>query len=119
MDMRKEFVYAAIFSTDDVRDSFIDCITTVIDECSEAIILVESQSGIDRIAEVFGIYESGEPRLSLRIYPGAARQYGIDAEATETLFNVAAIIKGNMRASFEESLKIAKAIAENYTISHK
>lgn len=117
--MRKEFEYAAIFSADDVKDSFIDCVTTAIDECDKATMLVESHSGIDRIAEVFNTYESGEHRMSVRIYPDAAKQYGIDVEATEALLDIAAIIKDSMKTSFEKSLKITKTIAENYTISHK
>lgn len=49
--MEKEFEYAAIFSADDVKDDFIGCIASVMDECDEAAILVESRQGINRIAE--------------------------------------------------------------------
>ena len=119
MDTRKYFEYAAIFSEEDVKDDFISCIASIMDEGDETVILVESRQSIDRIAEVQNTYESEKSKLRLQIYGDAARQYNIDAEATEVLFNVAAIIKGNMRASFEESLKIVTAITENYNMSHK
>ena len=117
--MKKEFEFAAIFSASDVKDGFISCIASIMNDCDETTILVESQNGIDRIAEVYITCESGEQRLSLQIHEDAARQYNIDAEATEVLFNIAAIIRSNTRTSIEESLNIAMAIAENYTISHK
>ena len=117
--MKKEFEYAVIFSTNDVKDDFISCIASVMDECDEAAILVESRQSIDRIAEVQNTYESEKPELRLQIHEDAARQYDIDAEATEALLNVAAIIRSNTRTSFEESLKIVTAITENYNISHK
>ena len=117
--MKKEFEFAAIFSASDVKDDFISCIASIMDECDETAILVESQQGIDRIAEVQNTYESGKPELCLQIHEDAARQYNIDAEATEVLLNVAAIIRSKTRTSFEESLNIAMAIAENYNISHK
>lgn len=117
--MKKEFECAAIFSASDVKDDFISCIASVMDECDETAILVESQQSIDRIAEVLNTYESGRLELRLQIHEDAARQYGIDVEATEALLNVAAIIRNNTETSFEESLKIATAITKNYNISHK
>ena len=75
--MEKEFEYAAIFSADDVKDDFIGCIASVMDECDEAAILVESQHGINRIAEALNTYESGKQELRLQIHEDAARQYGI------------------------------------------
>lgn len=119
--MKKEFEYAAIFSADDVKDDFISCIASVMDECDDAAILVEGQQGINRIAEVLSTYESevSSPKLRLQIHESIAGRYGIDAEATETLLNVAAIIKGNRMLSFKESLKIVTAITKNYNISCK
>lgn len=120
--MKKEFEYAAIFSANDVKDNFIGCIALVAEECDETVILVEGQQGIDRIAEVQNTYdthESGKLGPQLHIHENVARQYGINAEVTEALFNVAAIIRNNTRISFEESLKITTAITENYNISHK
>lgn len=117
--MKKEFEFAAIFSASDVKDDFISCIASIMDECDETAILVESLQNIDRIAEVQNTYESGKPGLRLQIHEDAARQYGIDAEATEALLNIAAITRSNTRTSFEESLKIVTAITENYNISHK
>lgn len=121
MNMKKEFEYAAIFSANDVKNDFIGCIASVMDECDGTTILAESQQGIDRIAEVLTIYESGKPELRLQIHEDAAEQYGIEAETTEALLNIAAIIRSNsdMKISFEESLKIVTDIAENYNISHK
>lgn len=120
--MKKEFECAAIFNANDVKDDFISCIASVMNDCGETTILVESQRSIDRIAEVFTTYESGRPELRLQIHKDAARQYGIEAieaEATETLLNVAAIIKDNTEISFEESLKIVTAITKDYDISYK
>lgn len=117
--MKKEFEYAAIFSASDAKDDFISCIASVMDEYDETTILVESRQGIDRIAEVLSTHESGKLELRLQIHEDAARQYNIEAEATEALLNVAAIIRNNTRTSFEESLKIVTAITENYNISHK
>ena len=117
--MRKEFEYAAIFSANDVKNDFTSCIASVVEECDETVILVESRQGIDRIADVLNTYESGKPELRLQIHEDVARQYNIEAETTEALFNVAAIIRNNTKISFEESLKIVTAITENYNISHK
>lgn len=117
--MRKEFEYAAIFSASDVENDFISCIASVMDECDETVILVESQQGIDRIAEMLDTCKSGRPELCLQIHEDVARQYGIEAEATKALLNVAAIIRSNTRTSFTESFKIVTAITENYNISHK
>lgn len=117
--MEKKFEYAVIFSEDDVKDDFISCIASVMDECDDAAILVESQQGINRIAEVLNTYESGvsSPKLHLQIHESAAKRYGIDAEAVETSLNVAAIIKSNMMLSFKESLKIVTAITKDYNIT--
>ena len=117
--MEKKFEYAVIFSEDDVKDDFIGCIALAMDECDEAAILVENQYGIDRIAEALNTYESGKQELHLQIHEDVAKRYGIEAEAAETLLNVAAIIKGNRPVPFKESLKIATAIAESYNISRK
>lgn len=117
--MEKEFECAVIFSASDVKDDFISRIASTMYECDEITILVESRQSIDRIAEVQNTYESGKPELRLQIHENVARQYGIDAEATEALLNVAAIIRSNTRTSFEESLKIVTAITEIYNISHK
>lgn len=121
MNMKKEFEYAAIFSADDIKDDFIGCIASVMDERDNAVILVENQQGINRIAEVLNTYESevSSPEPHLQIHESIARRYGIDAEATETLLNVAAVIKGNRMLSFKESLKIVTAITKNYNISRK
>lgn len=117
--MKKEFEYAAIFNANDVKDDFISCIASVAEECNETAILVESRHGIDRIADALNTYESGKLELRLQIHEDVARQYNIEAETIEALFNVAAIIRNNTRTSFEESLKIVTAITENYNISHK
>lgn len=117
--MERDFEYAAIFRADDVKNDLTGCIVSVMDECDEAAILVESRHGINRIAEAHNTYESGKQELRLQIHEDVARQYGIEAEAVETLFNVAAIIKSNKQLSFKESLKIATAIAESYNISRK
>ena len=117
--MKKEFEYAAIFIVNDVYYDFICCLSWVVEEFNETAILVESRQGIDRIADVLNTYESGKPELRLQIHEDVARQYNIEAETTETLFNVTAIIRNNARTSFEESLKIVTAITENYNISHK
>lgn len=122
MNMKKEFEYAAIFSANDVKNDFIGCIASVMDECDGTTILAESQQGIDRIAEVLTIYESGKPELRLQIHEDAAEQYDIETETTEALLNIAAIIRSNgsnAKISFEESLKIVTDIAKNYNISHK
>lgn len=121
MNMKKEFEYAAIFSADDVKDDFIGCVASAMDEYDDVAILVEGQQGINRIAEVLSTYESevSSPKLHLQIHESIAGRYGIDAEAVETLLNVAVIIKSNRTLSFKESLKIATAIAESYNISHK
>ena len=117
--MKKEFEYAVIFNANDVKDDFISCIASVMDECDETAILVESRQGIDRIAEVLSTYESGKPELRLQIHEDVARQYDIEAETTEALLNIAAIIRSNIETSLEESLKIVTAITKNYNISHK
>lgn len=117
--MIKKFEYAAIFSANDVKNDFISCIASVMDECDGTTILAESQQGIDRIAEVLTIYESGKPELRLQIYEDAAEQYNIEVETTQALLNIAAIIRSNAKISFEESLDIATDIAKNYNISHK
>lgn len=116
--MKKEFEFAAIFSASDVKNDFIGCIASIADEgCDETAILVESQQSIDRIANT---YEDEKQVLHLHIYGDAAKQYGINVEAIEALFNVAAIVRNRAKIiSFEESLKIITAITENYNISHK
>ena len=117
--MRKEYDYAAIFSAEDVRNDFVGCIATAIDECDEVAVLVESRQGINRIAEISSTRESGKFELRLQIHEEVARQYGIDVETTEALLNVAAIIRNNTKTSIEEAVKIVTAIIENYSISHK
>lgn len=120
--MKKDFELAAIFSANNVKNNFISCIALVAEECDETVILVEGQQGIDRIAEVQNTYdthENGKLGPQLHIHDNIARQYGINTEVTEALFNVTAIIRNNTRISFEESLKITTAITENYNILHK
>lgn len=115
----KKFENAVIFDINDVKDDFLSCVASAIDECDEITILVESQQGIDRIAEAFSTYEGEKSELHLQIHDATARQYGIKAKTTEVLLNIAAIIRNNTRASLEESLKIVTTITENYIISHK
>lgn len=121
MDTRKYFEYAAIFSEEDVKNNFISCIASVMDERDDAVILVEGQNGINRIAEMACTYESKTPVLRLQIHGNAAERYGIDAETAENLINVAAIIrsKSNIPFSITEAINIIAAITENYNISHK
>lgn len=117
MDTKKYYEYAAIFSERDVKDSFVKCAASVMDECDDVAILVESQNGISRIASITNTYEDKFPKL--KIHENVAGQYGIDAEATEILLNIAAIIKDNTRLSIAESVDIVTAITENYDISHR
>lgn len=117
--MRREYDYAAIFSAEDVRNDFVGCIATAMDECDKVAVLVESRIGIDRIAEISITHGSGKFELRLQIHEEVARQYNIDIETTEALLNVAAIIRNNTKASIEEAVKIVTAITENYNISHK
>lgn len=117
--MRREYDYAAIFSAEDVKNDFVGCIATAMNECDEVAVLAESQQGIDRIAEIHSTHESGKFELRLQIHEEVTRQYGIDVEITEALLNVAAIIRSNTKTSIEEAVKIVTAITENYNISHK
>ena len=122
MNMKKEFEYAAIFSADDVKDDFISCIASVMDECSSAAILVESQDGIDRIAELF--CKGGNEISKLQIHEDVAEKYGIEVKATENLLNVAETIRASltgvgMKLSVAEVINVAAAITKNYDISRK
>ena len=117
--MRKKYDCAAIFSAEDVRSDFVGCIATTMDECDEFTVLVESQQGINRIAEISNRYESGKFELQLQIHEEVARQYGINAETTEALFDIATTIRNNTRISIKEAVEIVAVITENYNISHK
>lgn len=121
METAKYFEYAAIFSEEDVRNSFISCVASVMNEYDSAVILTEGQNGINRIAEMTNAYEDKKPLLCLQIHKDAAEQYGIDAETTENLINVAAIIRSrsNTPLSITEAINTVTAITENYNISHK
>lgn len=119
MDTRKYFEYAAIFSEEDVRNSFISCVASVMDECDNAVILVEGQNGINRIAELSTTYEGKIQKPCLNIHKDAAEQCGIDAKVAENLLDIAAIIRSNTRLSITEAIGIVTAITENYNISHK
>lgn len=119
MDTRKYFEYAAIFSEEDVRNNFIGCIASVMDECDNAVILAEGQNGINRIAEMTNTYESKIPILRLQIHKDTAEQYVTNPEIAEDLLNIAAIIRNKTTLSITEAVGIVAAITENYNISHK
>lgn len=115
----KNFELAAIFSEEEVRNDFIDCIASIMHICNSVTILVEGQNGVTRIAEMSPTYESKNLVLRLQMYKDIAEQYGINVEATESLLNVAAIINGSASILITKSIKLAMAITENYNISHK
>lgn len=124
MNTGKDFDYAVIFNIKDVLDDFIGCIASALDERSDMAILVESQNGIDRIAEISDIDRNRLSEPCLQIHEGVAEKYGIDTEATENLLNVAEIIKASFAGngahiSVVDAINIATAITENYNISHK
>ncbi len=121
METAKYFEYAAIFSEEDVKNSFISCVASAVNEYDSVVILTEGQNGINRIAEIVNTYEDKKPLLCLRIHKDVAEQYGINAETTENLINVAAIIRNrsSMPLSITEAINIVEAITENYSISHK
>ena len=117
MDTKKYYEYAAIFSEEDIKDSFAKCAASIMDECDDVAILVESQNGISRIANITNTYENKHQKL--QIHRDVAEQYGIDVEATEILLNIAAVVRDNTRLSITESVDIVTAITENYNISHR
>lgn len=119
MDTRKYFEYAAIFSEEDVRNNFVSCVASVMDECDTAVILAEGQNGINRIAEITTTYEGKTQKPCLNMHKDAAEQYGIDTKAAENLLDIAAIIRGNAKFTIVESLNVVAAITENYNISRK
>ena len=119
MDTRKYFEYAAIFSEEDVRNNFIGCIASVMDEYDNAVILAEGQNGINRIAEMTNTYEGKIPILHLQIHKDTAEQYVTNPEIAEDLLNIAAIIRNKTTLSITEAVGIVAAITENYNISHK
>lgn len=122
MDVRKSFEYAIVFGVKDVLDDFVGCVASAMDECSSAAILVESQDGIDRIAEMF--CKGGNEISKLQIHEDVAEKYGLEVKTTENLLNVAETIRASltgvgMKLSVAEVINVAAAITKNYNISRK
>lgn len=117
------YEYAVIFSEEDVKHDFINCIATAIEDCDEAIILVRSSNykHIVQVAEITCTYERGNcPEWRISVNEETAGQLGID-EIPNELFSVAMLLKQQMSTpiDFSTAFEAARLISDNFKVSHK
>lgn len=117
------YEYAAIFSKEDVKHDFINCIATAIEDCDDVIILVRNDNYVDirQIAEITCSHERGNgPEWKISINEENSRLLGID-EIPDELFSIAMMLKNQMSMSmdFSTAFEAARLISDNFKVSHK
>lgn len=120
---KTNYEYAVIFSEEDVKHDFINCIATAIEDCDDIIILVRNGNYADirQIAEITYSHERGngsEWRISVN--EETAGLLGID-EIPSELFSIAMMLKNQMSVpmDFSTAFEAAKLITESFRVSHK
>lgn len=113
--------YALVFSENDIKHNFIACVAKVIVECNDAQILVErgSDGRISRIAEVLSTYENGKTEWRVRIEKDIAAEFGIEEEMSDTILDLAVLLRNKISLDIEKSLEMAILLSENFDIKRK
>lgn len=117
------YEYAAIFSEEDAKRDFINCIATAIEDCDDIIILVRNGNYADirQIAEITCSHERGNgPEWKISVNEETAGLLGID-EIPDELFSIAMMLKNQMSMpmDFSTAFEAAKLITESFRVSHK
>lgn len=114
---------AVIFSEEDVKHDFINCIATAIEDFDDIIILVRNNNYADirQIAEITYSRERGNgPEWKISVNEETAGLLGID-EMPNELFSIAMMLKNQMSMpmDFSTAFEAAKLITESFRVSHK
>lgn len=117
------YEYAVIFSEEDAKHDFINCIATAIEDCDDIIILVRNGNYADirQIAEITCSHERGNgPEWKISVNEETAGLLGID-EIPSELFSIAMMLKNQMSIpiDFSAAFEAAKLITESFRVSHK
>lgn len=117
------YEYAVIFSEEDVKHDFINCIATAIEDCDDTIILVRNGNYADirQIAEITYSHERcNGPEWRISVNEETAGLLGID-EIPSELFSIAMMLKNQMSMpmDFSTAFEAAKLITESFRVSHK
>lgn len=120
---KTNYEYAVIFSEEDVKHDFINCIATAIEDCDDIIILVRNGNYADirQIAEITYSHERGNgPEWKISVNEETAGLLGID-EIPDELFSIAMVLKNQMSVptDFSTAFEAAKLITESFRVSHK
>lgn len=120
---KTNYEYAVIFSEEDVKHDFINCIATAIEDCDDIIILVRNGNYADirQIAEITYSYERGNgSEWKISVNEETAGLLGID-EIPDELFSIAMMLKNQMSMpmDFSTAFEAAKLITESFRVSHK
>lgn len=120
---KTNYEYAVIFSEEDVKHDFINCIATAIEDCDDIIILVRNGNYADirQIAEITYYHERGNGQeWKISVNEETAGLLGID-EIPDELFSIAIMLKNQMSAlmDFSTAFEAAKLITESFRVSHK
>lgn len=120
---KTNYEYAVIFSEEDVKHDFINCIATVIEDFNDTIILVRNDNYADirQIAEITYSREIGNgPEWKMSVNEETAGLLGID-EIPSELFSIAMMLKNQMSVpmDFSTAFEAAKLITESFRVSHK
>lgn len=117
------YEYAVIFSEEDVKHDFINCIATAIEDYDDIIILVRNGNYADirQIAEITCSHERGNgPEWKISVNEKTAGLLGID-EIPDELFSIAMMLKNQMSMpmDFSTAFEAAKLITESFRVSHR
>jgi hypothetical protein len=120
---KTNYEYAVIFSEEDVKHDFINCIATAIEDFDDIIILVRNGNYADirRIAEITYSHERGNgSEWKISVNEKTADLLGID-EIPSELFSIAMMLKNQMSMpmDFSTAFEAAKLITESFRVSHK
>ena len=120
---KTNYEYAVIFSEENVKHDFINCIVTAIENFDDMIILVRNDNYADirQIAEITYSRERGNvPELKISVNEETAGLLGID-EIPSELFSIAVMLKNQMSTpmDFSTAFEAAKLITESFRVSHK
>ena len=120
---KTNYEYAVIFSEEDVKHDFINCIATAIEDFDDMIILVRNDNYADirQIAEIIYSRERGNgPEWKISVNEETAGLLGID-EIPSELFSIAMMLKNQMSTpmDFSTAFEAAKLITESFRVSHK
>lgn len=120
---KTNYEYAVIFSEEDVKHDFINCIATAIEDFDDTIILVRNDNYADirQIAEITYSRERGNGlEWKISVNEETAGLLGID-EIPSELFSIAMMLKNQMSTpmDFSTAFEAAKLITESFRVSHK